>query len=194
MRFLLLFWFSAFTWALTAQSTDSETVYRTIKVNGKVHTFKTSLKKTYPYDVDLRTVQGDTLNSTDIFAQNGKPTVLVFWLTTCVPCQYELAAIDKKIEAWREEADFNLYAISEDLSSRGEKFIYHARARKWQFDAFHDYSRTFRRIMSEGLSGMPQTFLLNKDGEIVYHKKKYRMGDEDALFDEIRLLNLEDEK
>jgi peroxiredoxin len=187
MRFLFLLCFSILTFSLLAQSSDQAS-YRTMKVNGKVHTFKTSLNKDYPYEVSLIDIQGDTLSSSTAFAQNSKPTVLVFWTSTCVPCRYELTAIQKKYKAWQQEVDFNLYAISQDLPTNTNRFIAQTRARSWDFNAFHDYSRTFRRIMPDGVNGLPQTFLLDRNGKIVYHKKKYRMGDEDTLFNEIRSL------
>ena len=40
--------------------------------------------------------------------------------------------------------------------------------------------------MPEGLDGLPQTFVLDQNGNIVYHKKKYRMGDENLLFEKVK--------
>ena len=39
------------------------------------------------------------------------------------------------------------------------------------------------------LNGLPQVFLLDKNGEIVYHKRKYLPGDEDKLFEAIKEAN-----
>lgn len=191
MRFLTVFFIWLFSLSLTAQQDAYQPTYRTLKVNGKVHTFKTSQRTTYPYDVNLRTAKGDTLRSDKIFAQNGKPTVLLFWQTTCVPCQYELLHINQKYAAWQKEADFNFYAISTDPAERSPQFLSMVARKKWLFPAYHNYTRSFRSLMPGGLNGLPQTFLLNAKGEIVYHKKKYRIGDEDMLFDEIRFLNAE---
>lgn len=176
-----------FSIALTAQEADSK--YYTIKVNGKVHTFKRELEKNYPYDVEMVTAAGDTINSAKVLKTNGKPTVLLFWMTTCVPCQFELDNIHKKYAAWQKEADFNLYAISEELPKYASKFAPHVKRKKWQFEAYYDFNRVFRHIMPEGLNGLPQTFILDKNGKIIYHKKKYRMGDEDLLFAEIKALS-----
>lgn len=188
MRFLLFFGLYFWCFQVAAQ----ESTYRSFKVNGKVHTFKTSLVTTYPYDVELRTANGETVNSSKVLAKNGKPTVLLFWMTTCVPCQYELHNINQKFAAWKKEADFNFYAISIDLSEHSDRFQAHVQKRQWQFPAYHDYKRTFRRLMPNGLNGLPQTFLLDKNGDIVYHKRKYRMGDEDLLFEEIQVLLAQD--
>ena len=53
----------------------------------------------------------------------------------------------------------------------------------------NDMNREFRRIMPGELNGLPQTFIIDKNGEIAYHKRKYRAGDEDALFAKIKELN-----
>ena len=81
----------------------------------------------YPYDIDLKLADGSTVKSSEILANNGKPTVLLFWLTTCVPCRYEMKAIKEKYEGWQEEADFNLYAISTDFSKNYERFCLHGK-------------------------------------------------------------------
>ncbi|MEL6941982.1 MAG: TlpA disulfide reductase family protein [Bacteroidota bacterium] len=182
----LFFSFFSFT-LLSAQESSSK--YRTIKVNGKVHTFKVGLEKNYPYDVEMVTAAGDTINSAKVLKKNGKPTVLLFWLTTCVPCQFELDNIHKKYADWQKEADFNLYAISEELPKYGSRFAPYVNRKGWEFEAYYDFDRVFRRIMPEGLDGLPQTFILDKDGKIVYHKKKYRMGDEDLLFEQVKDLS-----
>jgi len=172
---------------LFAQESNSK--YRTIKVNGKIHTFKTSLEKNYPYDVEMLTVEGDTINSSKVLNINGKPTILLFWMTTCVPCQFELDNIHKKYASWQKEADFNLYAISEELPKYASQFTPYVNRKGWEFKAYYDFNRVFRRIMPEGLDGLPQTFILDKNGKVVYHKKKYRMGDEDLLFEKIKELS-----
>ncbi|MEM9887842.1 MAG: TlpA disulfide reductase family protein [Bacteroidota bacterium] len=185
-KILYILFLSGFFFGLHAQ--EATPGYRTIKVNGKTYTFKTEVQKEYPYDVDLKTVAGKTVNSSKVFAQNGKPTVLLFWMTTCVPCQYELAAIHKKYDAWAQAADFNFYAISMELSDYAHQFAPHVKKKGWSFEAYLDSERKFKYIMPNGLNGLPQTFLLDKNGEVVYHKRKYRMGDEDILFEEIRRL------
>ncbi|MCU0346020.1 MAG: hypothetical protein MUC59_03690 [Saprospiraceae bacterium] len=45
------------------------------------------IQATFPFDIPLRNAAGDTLNSATVFQKNGKPTVLMFWLTTCGPCR-----------------------------------------------------------------------------------------------------------
>jgi peroxiredoxin len=146
------------------------------------------IEKTFPYNISLRNAQGDTLNSANVFQKNGKPTVLMFWLTTCGPCRMELNAIKDKFDGWKQQADFNLYAISTDFPKNYPQFVSRVDEGNWHFPAYHDLNREFRLVMPGELNGLPQVFVLDKNGNIAYHTRKYMPGDEDALFEEIRKL------
>jgi len=146
------------------------------------------IQQNYPYDIALRNAAGDTLNTSLVFEKNGKPTVLLFWLTTCAPCRRELTAISSKFEGWKTEADFNLYAISIDFPHNYEQFINRVTESRWPFPAYLDLNREFGNIMPGRLNGLPQTFILDKDGNIVHHKRKYATGDEDELFNLVKSL------
>ena len=115
--------------------------------------------------------------------------MLLFWLTTCVPCRYEMKAIAEKYEGWTTQADFNFYAISTDFQKNYEAFKSVVAKNEWGWETYHDTNREFRNIMPGQLNGLPQTFVLDKDGKIAYHKRKYRTGDEDKLFAEIQKLS-----
>jgi len=43
-------------------------------------------------------------------------------------------------------------------------------------------------VMPGALNGLPQTFIFDKNGEIAYHKRKYRGGDEKKLFAKVKEL------
>ena len=36
------------------------------------------------------------------------------------------------------------------------------------------------------LNGLPQLFVLNKKGEVIYHTRRYMPGDEDKLFEALQ--------
>jgi len=176
------------------QAIEGEKVTKTAKPKARptyaVNTSRnpSEVKKDYPYNIDLTNAKRESFNSEKTFAQNGKPTVLIFWLTTCVPCHYELAAMQKKYAGWEEEAEFNFYVISTDFQKNYEKFITQVEKKKWPWETYHDTNREFRLVMPGALNGLPQSFILDKDGEIVYHKRKYSTGDEDKLFAKIKEL------
>lgn len=146
------------------------------------------IEQNFPYDIALRRADGSETNSAEILKKNGKPTILLFWLTTCYPCKIEMKAIKEKFPKWRSETDFNLVAISTDFEKNYGKFQEMVKANKWGWKTYHDFNREFRYVMPGELNGLPQTFIIDKDGEIVYHKRKYSSGDEDKLYAKVKAL------
>ncbi len=141
--------------------------------------------KTYPYSVELKTAERETISSAKVFSKGKRPVVLVFWMTTCVPCQYELRALNEKYEEWKKLADFDLYAISMDFPRREESVYRKIASANWPWETYYDYNRAFANVMPGGLNGLPQTFLIDKNGEVVFHQRKYRMGQEEDLFNKV---------
>lgn len=139
----------------------------------------------FPFDLDLVDAEGKKYNSKKIFKKNGKPTVLMFWLTTCGPCHMKLNAIKPIYPSWIEQADFNVYAISGDWPKNYPKFVKQTKSKKWEWETYHDTNRAFKDILPGNLNGYPQTFIFDKDGVLVYQDKKYRPGDEKKLFKKI---------
>lgn len=144
------------------------------------------IQSVFPYDIELKRADGTLTTSDQVFPNNGKPTVLLFWLTTCFPCRMELEALKKEVPEWMKETDFNLVAISTDFAKNFDAFTRRVEESQWPWMAYNDVHREFSRILPGGLNGLPQTFVLNGAGEIVYHKRKYRPGDEEALHSAIR--------
>ena len=140
----------------------------------------------YPYDIELKDAKGKIRPSTELLPVNGRPMVLLFWLTTCGPCRMEMAAIKKEYERWNEEVPFNLVAISTDFQKNFSRFASMVEKQDWPWPAYNDHKREFGQIMPGRLNGLPQTFIIDKAGQIVYHKRKYRPGDEVALFEAVR--------
>ena len=173
---------------LVSQTTRTYTQESSVRVYTDVARDAGSIKAGYPYDISLRNAAGDTLSSDQVFAENGQPTVLLFWLTTCAPCRLELKAVAEKYEKWRSEADFNLYAVSIDWPHNAEAFMERVEQSGWPFPAYHDFRREFGAIMPGNLNGLPQVFILDGNGKIIHHKRKYRPGDEDAWFEVVRSL------
>lgn len=140
----------------------------------------------YPYDIPLRTMSGDTLTSDVLLPATGKPIVLLFWLTTCYPCRLELETILKAWPQWKESLDFEMVSISTDFPKNYPAVSQRVTEQNWPWHAFIDLNREFGRILPGGLNGLPQTFIINDKGEIVYHKRKFRPGDEVEIFNTLQ--------
>lgn len=148
------------------------------------------INKTFPFDIDLRDTTGRIRKSDQLLPTKGKPLVVLFWLTTCPPCRLELEAIQRKYDTWQREVPFRLIAISTDFSDNYPKFRERVREGNWQFEAYHDLNREFMYVMQGGLNGLPQLFILNELGEVIYHKRRYNLGDETELFEKIKSIEL----
>ncbi len=157
----------------------------------KVETARTTeqINAVFPYDIDLKTADGQVINSSKVFSKGEKPTVLVFWLTTCAPCRMELEALKKNYDSWKKETDFNLFAISTDFEHNFPNFVKRATESNWQFLALNDFHREFCKILPGSLNGLPQVFLLDKTGQITYQHRRYVPGDEATLLEEIKKIN-----
>lgn len=170
-----------------SKSTSNSLKPRTTQRTTNKSRATTEIKTEFPYDIELRDENGKSFNSSEIM-NSDKPTIVLFWLTTCPPCKIELREIKKKYEGWQKEADFNLFAISTDFPKNYDNFCEMVKTNDWPWPAYNDVNREFRKVMPGKLNGLPQSFVFNQKGEIVYHKRKYRMGDEDKLFEEVKSL------
>ena len=141
----------------------------------------------FPYGISLRDKNGELTTSAAVL-DRGKPTVVLYWLTTCMPCMLEMRAIKAKYAQWKAEADFNLVAISTDWEKNAHRIFPVAEEQGWPWPVYHDEDRQFRTVLPGALNGLPQSFIFSAGGEIVYHKRKYRPGDEDALFAKLKSL------
>jgi peroxiredoxin len=146
------------------------------------------IAKEYPYDIELKDADGQIVNSAKVFSKRKKATVLLFWMTTCGPCRMELNAISSKFNQWKKKVDFDFYAISTDFPDRVEQFNNRVKESNWPFPAYFDFNREFRFVMPGELNGLPQLFVLDKKGKIVYHTRRYLFGDEDKLFDALKAI------
>lgn len=139
------------------------------------------IRQDYPYDIELKQADGTLVRSDAVFPADGKPVLLLFWLTTCYPCRMELEALKKAVPQWKRDLDFHMIAVSTDFQKNFPAFTQRVETEAWSWPAFNDVHREFSRIMPGGLNGLPQTFVLDGNGQIVYHKRKYSPGDETAF-------------
>ena len=144
----------------------------------------------FPFNVTLKDMSTDNkgvlANSNQLFEKNGKPTVLLFWLSTCSPCKIKMSKIKPLYDQWQSESDFNLYAISGDWAKNFDKAVSYADNQNWPWPSYNDVNRGFREILPGGLNGYPQSFVFDKDGKLIYQDRKYRHGDEEKLWAAIK--------
>jgi thiol-disulfide isomerase/thioredoxin len=164
----ILLFLAAATTTLNAQSSEQPTI-------------------PFPFQMTLFRPDSTPVASAKVL-QTGKPTILAFWLTTCMPCQIEFATYTQKLAAWKQEADFQLFGISIDFPQRFRQIKVLADEKKWPFPVYWDKSRAFTEILPGALNGLPQVFLFDRNGTLVWRHKGFHPGDENELWARVKEL------
>lgn len=135
--------------------------------------------------VDVKTMDGKSVNIQE-FVGKGKITVISFWATWCSPCKRELDAIADIYPDWQEEYDMELLAVTIDDARGVAKVPAMIASKGWEYTILSDSKQELQRALN--FQTVPQTFLLNAAGEIVYTHSGYTSGDEYELEEEIKKL------
>lgn len=132
-------------------------------------------------DVKVENARGEEIRIRSLV--NGKPLIISYWSIACKPCIQELNAINDVIEEWREEADFEVIAVSVDDVRMQANAKAKAASLGWDFICIYDTNQELKRAMNVSLT--PQSFIVDADGNIVFSHSGYTPGSEELLFDKI---------
>ena len=133
-------------------------------------------------DITISDFEGNNEKVHNLLSDD-KLTIISLWATWCVPCIKELDAINDVYEYWKEEINFDFFAISVDDSRSQKRAKALANGKSWPYQIFFDKNQDFKRAL--GTSYIPQTFII-KNKEIVYQHTGYQPGDEEYLFNKLR--------
>ncbi|NNE26985.1 MAG: TlpA family protein disulfide reductase [Saprospiraceae bacterium] len=133
--------------------------------------------------VDVKTLRGKTVNIQD-YVGNDKLTVMSFWATWCSPCKRELDAIADIYPDWQEEYNVEVLAITIDDTRTLAKVPALIETKGWEYTVLADVKGELKKALN--FQTIPQTFLVNQKGEIVYTHSGYNPGDEYELEEELK--------
>ena len=108
-------------------------------------------------DVKVENARGEEIRLRSLV--NGKPLIISYWSIACKPCIQELNAINDVIEEWREEADFDVVAVSVDDVRMQASAKAKATALGWDFICIYDTNQELKRAMNVNLT--PQSFVVD---------------------------------
>ena len=147
--------------------------------------FSAQAQKSVP-DAEVKTLDGKTVNLQE-FAKNGKITVISLWATWCSPCKKELDAIAEVYPDWQEDYDMELVAITIDTRRALAKVGPMVESKGWEYTILSDANNVLRNSLQ--FQSIPQTYLIDQKGSIVYSHSGYVPGDEYELEDKIKELS-----
>jgi peroxiredoxin len=133
-------------------------------------------------NVALKTLEGQTVNTAE-YLNNGKITIFSFFATWCTPCKKELDAISGMYKDWQEEYDVELVAITIDDSRQLTKVKPLISQKGWEYIVLSDVKKQLMQALN--FQTIPQTFIVDQNGNTVYAHSGYAPGDEYELEDKI---------
>jgi thiol-disulfide isomerase/thioredoxin len=168
-KLFLLFLVGSFSLVTFAQEPASETALNQKKVPS----------------VKLVDMKGKAINTAELTA-NG-PVIISFWATWCAPCKKELNTIHEVYEDWVAETGVTLVAVAIDDEKTKSQVPVYVNGKAWDYTVLMDPNWDFKRAM--GVNNVPHTFLVDKNGFIVYSHNNYAPGDEEKLHQELLKLS-----
>lgn len=115
-----------------------------------------------PDYVVRRLPEGDSIGLRAAFKNH--VTLINLWATWCGPCREEMPSIERLYQVYRDRG-FRVAAVSVDEGDEGAILAY-GRDAGLTFDLFHDQSGRIQEVYQT--IGLPQSFLLGRDGRVVY--------------------------
>lgn len=134
---------------------------------------------------NVKDLNGATIN-TSSFDNDGKPMIINFWATWCMPCKRELNNIAEVYIDWVEETGVKLIAISIDDARSESRVIPYVNGADWDYEVYIDSNADFKRAMN--VNNVPHTFLVDGSGNVVWQHNNYAPGDEDELYEQVKAL------
>jgi peroxiredoxin len=136
-------------------------------------------------DVTVKTLDGKTVNLRD-YVDKGKITILNFWATWCSPCKKELDAIAEVYEDWQKEYNVQVLAVTIDTQRDLPKVKPMVATKEWDYTILSDAPGQLKNALN--FQSIPQMYLIDQKGMIVYEHTGYLPGDEVDLEKRIKAL------
>lgn len=126
-------------------------------------------------DLTFTTLDNRFVHLSDL---RGKVVLLNFFGLDCTPCMDEFPHLNRDVWQQFHGANFEMFAISGDDAAALQAF---QRKKSWSFPLASDSGNSFftnfvKDVEANGFAGIPQTYLINRDGIIVGAANGFREG------------------
>lgn len=116
----------------------------------------------------------------------GKPLIVNFWATWCPPCREEMPSMER---AWQRIQSEDIGMIGINVGEDFDTVFGFTGQIELSFPLLLDADGKHSRMWP--IRGLPTTYVLNSDGEIVYQAIGGRDWNDDAILDMVRALRKE---
>lgn len=129
-------------------------------------------------DITITDLQGKPVHIQE-YAKKSPLTIMSFWATWCAPCKRELDAIAELYPDWMEAYNVNLVAITIDNARALTQVKPLVEEKGWEFDILVDNKQELQQGLN--FQAIPQTFVVDSEGNVLYQHEGYTPGDEYEL-------------
>ena len=135
--------------------------------------------------VELNSFSGETVNIRE-YTKQSKIQFISLWATWCGPCRVELDALQKVYPQWKKDYNVEIIAITLDNNRNLKRAMKMAENKGWDYTFFHDQNGILAEKL--GITGIPYSLLVDKEGNVVSTSTGYYPGYEDELEKKIKSL------
>ena len=135
-------------------------------------------------NVQLKNINGKTVQTASIANNGGKPVIISFWATWCKPCLRELKAIHEVYADWQDETGVKMYIVSIDQAQDANKVKPLVDGFGWEYEVLLDPNGDFKRAMN--VQNVPHVFVLDGKGKIIYNHAGYVDGGEEDIYEALQ--------
>ena len=134
-------------------------------------------------DFTLKDLKGKNVKLSEVL-KNG-PVLLSFWSTWCKNCPEEMKHFQRFFNTYQEQG-LTVLAISIDTSKTLAKVKPWIKGRRFDYPVLLDTKGNVKRLYH--VKAVPHSFVISKEGKIVYSHIGYRTGEEKPYEDAIKKL------
>ena len=137
-------------------------------------------------DFSIQDIEGNVVKLSDFLGKG--PVIIDFWATWCKPCLKELPQLEMLSKKYE---DLTVLAISTDKPRKLSAVKKLIKSQKYTFTVLLDPNGEDVKLLN--IKDIPRTFMVDKDGTIIYDHSGYVKGDVKHL-EEILIKQMEEMK
>lgn len=115
----------------------------------------------------------------------GNYVILDFWAITCKSCVEGLDAMKEVYAAYKERGLIFL-AINEDGPRNKSKVPGFVKGHQWDYTILYDTNQEVKDLF--GIQAIPETYIVDPEGYLVYRHRGFKEGDEEDIRDKLEEL------